>query len=108
VSVAFDAVYCFLLLNIEKLWDINSADSRRDLVLGNLFSIMKGVLAPLAQFLVQQPIGEKGETAGPSFCFYRFKTGKSALAQVQDEMLSAIEVLGSAGQDLTSCLERTL
>jgi hypothetical protein len=99
VSVTLHAVYCFLLLNIEKLWGINSADGRRDLVLGNLFSIMKGVLAPLAQFLVQQPIGEKDETAGPSFCFYWFKTGKSALAQVQEEMQAAIDAYLDVTED---------
>jgi hypothetical protein len=91
VSLTFDASYCFLLLTIEKLWDISSTDSRRDLVLGNLYSIMKGVLAPLAQFLVQQPIGKHGHTAGPSFSFYRFKEGESALAQVQAEMQAAID-----------------
>ncbi|KIJ40737.1 hypothetical protein M422DRAFT_32162 [Sphaerobolus stellatus SS14] len=91
VSLAFDAAYCYLLLTIEKLWTIPNDDSRHKLVLANMFGIMMGVMAPLAKFLVQQPIGKKGENAGPCFCYYQFTKGKSALKQVQEEMQNAID-----------------
>ncbi|KAI9511270.1 ferritin-like-domain-containing protein [Russula earlei] len=92
VSVAFDAAYCFLLLTIEKLWTISNDDSRQALVLGNMFSIMMGVLAPLAKFLVTQRIGNSDEVAGPCFGYYPFNRKESALKQLQREMREAIDV----------------
>jgi hypothetical protein len=91
VSVVFDAAYCFLLLTIEKLWTIEKDDVRHKLVLGNMFSIMMGVLAPLAKFLVQQPVGYEGKVASACFGWYSFDDGKSALKQLQKEMQSAID-----------------
>jgi len=89
VSLTFDAAYCFLLLTIEKLWQISVEDDRHKLVLGNLYGVMMGVLAPLAKFLVQQPIGNTKENAAPAFNWYQFKPG-SALEQLQHEMQNAI------------------
>jgi hypothetical protein len=88
VSLTFDAAYCFLLLTIEKLWTIKSDDERHKLVLGNMFGIMMGVLAPLAKFLVQQPL-MGGRVAAPCFGYYQFEKG-SALKQLQSEMQNAI------------------
>jgi hypothetical protein len=56
-----------------------------------MYSIMMGILAPLAKFLVQQPIGQHGEVAAPCFGYYRFRAGSSALKQLQSEMQSAID-----------------
>jgi hypothetical protein len=91
VSLTFDAAYCFLLLTIERLWTIKADDSRHKLVLGNMFGVMMGVLAPLAKFLVQQPIGRKGETAAPCFGYYQFDKSSSALKQLQHEMKNTID-----------------
>jgi len=90
VSLTFDAAYCFLLITIETLWTIKADDSRHKLVLGNMFGIMMGVLAPLAKFLVQQPIGRDGEVAAPCFGYYHFDEATSALKQLQHEMEAAI------------------
>ena len=91
VSLTFDAAYCFLLRTIETLWYVENKDSRHKLVLGNLFSIMMGVLKPLAQFLVTQPIGPDGRRAAPCFGYYEFKKGESELKQLQDEMQATID-----------------
>jgi hypothetical protein len=91
VSRTFDAAYCFLLLTIEKLWTIGDDDSRKQLVLGNMFTIMLGVLGPLAQFLIQQPIGNEGKVACPCFNYYDFG-GKSALSQLLEEMQTSLDV----------------
>ena len=91
VSLTFDAAYCFLLRTIETLWYIEKQDSRHKLVLGNLFSIMLGVLKPLAQFLVTQPIGPDNRRAAPCFGYYEFKKGESELKQLQDEMQATID-----------------
>ena len=91
VSLTFDAAYCFLLRTIETLWYIDNEDSRQTLVLGNLYILMIGVLKPLAQFLVTQPIGLNGQCAAPCFGYYAFKMGESELKQVQDEMQVTID-----------------
>ena len=90
MSLAFDAAYCFLLKTIEKLWTVEKSDDRHQLVLGNMFGVMMGVLPPLARFLAQQPIGNKGEHAAAAFDYYYFDESKSALAQLQEEMDAAI------------------
>jgi hypothetical protein len=57
-----------------------------------MFGIMMGVLAPLAKFLVTQPLGHDGEVAAPCFGYYHFETGTtSALQQLQAEMQAAID-----------------
>jgi hypothetical protein len=90
VSLTFDAAYCFLLQTIEKLWTVGKSDDRHQLVLGNMFGIMMGVLPPLAKFLAQQPIGNKGEHAAAAFNYYYFDPERSALAQLQHEMDAVI------------------
>lgn len=90
VSRTFDAAYCFLLVTIEKLWTIDDGDARKQLILGNMFTIMLGVLGPLAQFLLQQPIGDEGKVACPCFDFYDFH-GKPELPQLQAEMQTALD-----------------
>jgi len=54
-------------------------DTRHVLV---IYGIMMGVLAPLAQFLVQQPIGLNGQNAAPCFGYYEFIEGASELVQL--------------------------
>ncbi len=90
-SVTFDAAYCFLLVTIDKIWELDAGDNRRTLVLGNLFAVMMGVLRPLAQFLVQQPLGQEGKNAAPCFGYYHFKKGRSALEMLQSEMQRTID-----------------
>jgi len=55
-----------------------------------MFGIMMGVLAPLAKFLVEQPIGDKGEAAAPCFGYYHFDKSTCALKQLRHEMNTAI------------------
>jgi len=90
VSLTFDAAYCYLLRTIETLWHVKKDDARHKLVLGNMYGIMMGVLAPLAKFLVSQPIGQNGQRAAPCFGYYEFRKQEPELKQVQDEMQAAI------------------
>lgn len=70
----FDAAYCFLLLTIERLWDISDSDERKRLILGNMFTIMMGILPPIAKFLISQPLPAPYEknVAAPCFNYYDF------------------------------------
>jgi hypothetical protein len=99
VSLTFDAAYCFLLRTIETLWYVEKESARQKLVLANMYSIMMGVLAPLARFLVTQPIGPNGKNAAPCFGYYEFKKGVSELKQVQDEMQAVINSYLSVTQE---------
>jgi hypothetical protein len=70
-------------------------DDRKKLVLGNMFGLMMGVLAPLAKFLVQQPItgGTQQENAAPCFDFYDFSSipGSTPFQLVKKEFKDAIQ-----------------
>ena len=74
-------------------------DTRHVLVLGNMYGIMMGVLAPLAQFLVQQPIGLNGQNAAPCFGYYEFIEGASELVQLQLEMAAAVDAYQAVSQE---------
>ena len=90
VSRTVDASFCYLLLTLEKLWTVSSVDGRKKLI-GTMFPLMSGILAPLAKFLVQQPIGSTGEVAAPCFGYYPFGSRSSALADLQKEIQTAID-----------------
>jgi len=94
VSLAFDAAYCYLLLNIEHLWTIHEDSERKKLVFGNMYGLMLGVLAPLAKFLVTQSIGRGkvgGEAGAPCFEFYNFSASvKTPFQCVKKEIKDAI------------------
>lgn len=55
-----------------------------------MFTLMMGVLAPLAKFLVQQPIPGTEKVAAPCFDWYDFDN-KSALPQLLKEMQTALD-----------------
>lgn len=86
-----DASFCYLLLTIEKLWTISSTDGRNSLISANMFPLMTDILAPLASFLVQQPIGDTGEVAAPCFGYYPFASTANALSELQQEIQTAID-----------------
>lgn len=77
-------------MTIETLWTIEADDARKSLILGNMFTVMLGILSPLARFLVQQPIGDEGKVAAACFNYYDFGK-KPALPQLLAEMQTAID-----------------
>ncbi|KAF8637314.1 hypothetical protein AX16_010842 [Volvariella volvacea WC 439] len=101
VAITFNAAYCFLLVTIETLWKIPKRDERHQLVLGNLYGVMMGVLAPLAKFMVKQDVGN-GRVAGPTFQYYEFKVGQQTfLQQLKAEMKRSIAEYLDADRDET-------
>lgn len=91
MSRTFDAAFCYLLLSIEKLWTISDPDARRRVVLSNMYSIMLGVIGPLARLLVSQPL-EDGTTnhAGPCFGWFEFMEGSTPFSQLRTQMKRAM------------------
>ncbi|KAF8810822.1 hypothetical protein BYT27DRAFT_7091051 [Phlegmacium glaucopus] len=89
VLVACDAVYCYLLISIEKVWDPSiGATKRSELVTINMRNIMLNVLRPLATFLTKQQY-KKGEITyqlAPFFNLYEFGNSESCHKQLLDQM----------------------
>jgi hypothetical protein len=56
VSEVFDASYCYLLLSIERLWEVSDLVERQKITYGSMYNLMMGILAPLAKLLVTQKI----------------------------------------------------
>ncbi|TFK70432.1 hypothetical protein BDN72DRAFT_896439 [Pluteus cervinus] len=79
-----DAIYSYLLLTIEKLWQLEDRSKRRNIVTRNLHGLMGGALGPFADFLVNQRITPESEFfAGPPFRKYDFGA-KPAKDQLKD------------------------
>lgn len=55
-----------------------------------MFTVMMGVLGPLAKYLIQQPFGGGDQVAAPCFDYYHFESGSSELSQLQAEMQNAL------------------
>jgi hypothetical protein len=72
IGTAFNMAYSYLMLLLETAWQLGGVP-KRNLIVGGLPVLMSGILAPLANVLVQTPLGH-GENAGPPFSFYLFTT----------------------------------
>ncbi|KAG8908748.1 hypothetical protein FRB99_002986 [Tulasnella sp. 403] len=78
LMVVCDAVYSYLLMTIEIMWQYNG-DLRGRLVTNNIMNLMLTVLRPIATFLVAQTITsgpDQGKHAAPPFRRYDFRDGK--------------------------------
>ena len=68
VSDLFNALFRLTILTMAGLF---SGDSEQGPQIGRLYTLMKGCLAPTAQYLVSMPVGGD-RTAGPTFEYYGF------------------------------------
>jgi len=75
LSLAFDAAYCYLLQNIQRVWQTSEHGVRR-VLFRNIHAIMSNVLTPLADILVLQELGDDGyhSVAAPCFNYYAMGT----------------------------------
>lgn len=72
VSELFDASYCYTLLLLEDVYSPIDIETK-DRLVGELYTLMKDVLNPIARFLTSQPVSEPPtKHAGPTFEFYHF------------------------------------
>ncbi|KAG1743608.1 ferritin-like-domain-containing protein [Suillus paluster] len=74
---ASNAAYCYLLITIQKTWQVSDLVLRRALI-SNMHSIMINIITPLAEFMVKEPFGEGDGTAAPPFEFYATGAGGDA------------------------------
>jgi hypothetical protein len=68
VSDLFNALYGLVFVTMDDLF---SGSGRQEELIGRLYGLMSGCLAPTARYLVRQPVSETA-TAGPTFEVYRF------------------------------------
>ncbi|KAG0698478.1 ferritin-like-domain-containing protein [Suillus ampliporus] len=73
LALASNAAYCYLLITIQKTWQISNLVRRRALI-ANIHSIMINIMTPLAEFMVEEPF-ENGKAA-PTFEFYPTAAGE--------------------------------
>jgi hypothetical protein len=99
----FNAAYCYLMRMLDVLYATPSttvkegARSRRYGLERTCIAAMGGLLYPLADLLVRQPVGPRGEHAAPTFEFYRFHDDapcKDQLRGLCAELLDAYPSLG--------------
>jgi len=91
IAETFNAAYCYLLLSIETLWTKDKEEERRNLIYGTMYSLMMGVLAPLANLMVQN-------NAGPCFSYFDFsKKASEPLVQLKQLIKESLAIYGSIG-----------
>ncbi|KAG0698476.1 ferritin-like-domain-containing protein [Suillus ampliporus] len=73
LALASNAAYCYLLITIQKTWQVSDLVLRRALI-ANIHAIMINMMTPLADFMVEEPF-EDGKAA-PTFQFYETKAGE--------------------------------
>lgn len=80
----FDACYNYLLLLLEDLFQVTDTDIEGQLV-NNLYTIMSGVMPPVARYLTKQPTGKCADLhAAPTFDFYRFDTERQPKQELSE------------------------
>ncbi|KAF8813149.1 hypothetical protein BYT27DRAFT_7158652 [Phlegmacium glaucopus] len=86
VLLTFDAAYCYLVLNIERLYQV-SGNKRGDCS-ANIRGIMAGILTPLAEFLRKEQV-DANTVAGPCFNYYPFDS-RDPLISLKNEIATAV------------------
>lgn len=98
----FNAAYCYVLCMIDELYGTSTKTikagkkSKRYGLERTFIAAMGGLLFPIADLLVRQPIG-RGRNAAPTFEFHRFRAGASKKDQLEkmcDDLLGAFPSLG--------------
>ncbi|WP_416840030.1 ferritin-like domain-containing protein [Haloferax sp. DFSO52] len=83
VSELFDATYSYTYVLMDELYATTDR-SRKDALVRDLYTIMSGMLSPLARYLTSQPASEASDrNAAPTFAFYRFDDSSTPWAQIR-------------------------
>ncbi|KZP10282.1 hypothetical protein FIBSPDRAFT_963272 [Athelia psychrophila] len=97
VMLASDAVYSYLLLTMEKLWQHEgTVEERNPIVQANMRDLMGQIMKPFAEFLVTLKVDETVHAAAP-FNLYTFKKGSSACEQLKTLFKEAVQAYGKLG-----------
>ncbi len=93
VSDLFNATYRFLYLTMN---DIFQPGTEKDALVDRLYTLMSGVLSPLARHLMTMPVGD--QVAGPTFEAYEFGSDDplAHLVGLAERLATADPVVGAA------------
>ncbi|CAE6490253.1 unnamed protein product [Rhizoctonia solani] len=84
--------YSYLLWTLEAGWTYGGPDEdKRKKVTGNLHPLMVDVLAPLAEFLVEQPLQTFNKNAAPPFNLYIYDQDVSPLQELKGILDDAVK-----------------
>jgi len=84
VSELFDAAYSYMYVLMDEVYATTDREVK-DRLVNDLYTVMSGMLSPLARYLTSRPTTDGGEErAGPTFEFYRFEDTSSPVAQIRE------------------------
>ncbi|KAG1730009.1 ferritin-like-domain-containing protein, partial [Suillus lakei] len=91
LALASNAAYCYLLVTIQKTWQVSNLVFRRGLI-ANIHSIMIDIMTPLAEFMVDEPF--RDGKAAPPFQFYETNAGEdpSKVDEAANKLREAIPI----------------
>lgn len=81
VARFFDAIYCYSLVLMDRLFTPMSHEDRADLI-ATLYGTMVALMKPVAMYLSTIDIGD-GLVAAPTFDFYEFEDPDAAEAEIR-------------------------
>lgn len=84
VAELFDAAYSYLFVLMDEIYATTDRETKDGLV-DDLYTVMSGVLSPVARFLTARPASTDGDRrAGPPFGFYRFDDDRNPATRVRE------------------------
>jgi len=108
LSLAFDAGYCYLLQNIQRVWGRGGGDvSLHNHLVQNMLGIMKLVMPSLADIILHQELTPQNNVAAPCFNYFPLMdNGKPAPPLEPEDLYSeflklineATAIAGASGQ----------
>jgi hypothetical protein len=90
LSLAFDAGYCYLLQNIQRVWARGGVLALHKHLILNVRLIMSSVLTPLAEILVLQRLTSDTDFAAPCFNYFPLEDGKPLTPLEPDDLHAAL------------------
>ncbi|KAB1187242.1 MULTISPECIES: ferritin-like protein [Haloferax] len=83
VSDLFNAAYSYSFVLMDELYATTDRDTK-DALVRDLYTVMSGILSPLARYLTSHPVSEGAElNAGPTFEFYQFEASSTPWEQIR-------------------------
>jgi len=108
LSLAFDASYCYLLQNIQRVWAKGGAEHHARLAT-NISNLMHRILAPLAGILISQKLTGDSDVAAPCFNYFPLSDEGEPLPPLEPKTLhsgavflinEALEIAPEGDKDL--------
>jgi hypothetical protein len=98
VSDLFNAAYSYMSVLMDEIYATSDRDAT-DALVRDLYTVMSGVLSPLARYLTATPATEAGDHhAGPTFEFYSFDGEATPRAQLRALTTTVVREEGELAQ----------